>query len=251
TCIRQPKRIASCISESGTASVSGRGSTEPSKARVSDRDTCVLPLPIGFKPAFETPKKRSQYRVAHVDRVLRKRETRAELALDLGIGPAGDVNAQPVTQGIFDVVEPAHRVEIVVARLRVDEADILVDEHRIAANADAVADQLSAGAIGENDSAKRFVLKHGPEERRRQEIEVDVALPIDVQVKLVKRAQGCIVAEVRIAGRNLFNRNGGSAPEFAADVSAPGMGKTGQEFVSRREIDRHVRQRLTIDEHKA
>src|SRR5260370_11736898 len=94
--IRQPKRIASCMSRSGTVSVSGSGRTEASKSRMSDRDTGVLPTAVRLKQALERPQKCSQYPAAHVDGVLGKRKAGAELALDLGLGPSRDLRAAAV-----------------------------------------------------------------------------------------------------------------------------------------------------------
>src|SRR5258706_4768662 len=121
-------------------SVSGSGRTEAAKSRMSARATCVLPLAVRLEQAFERPEKCSQHWAADVYSMLGKRKVSAEVALDLGVGPSGDVIAKAVGQRVFNVVKPAHRIEIVVARLRVGEADVLVQKHRILADAEIVAD---------------------------------------------------------------------------------------------------------------
>src|ERR1700686_2618979 len=89
--IRQPNRIASCLSCSGIASAPSSGRTEPSKSSISVRDMTGVPLAVGLEQALERPEQRPNDGIADVDGVQREREARAEVAFDLRIGPAGHV----------------------------------------------------------------------------------------------------------------------------------------------------------------
>src|SRR5437667_10507866 len=89
--------------------------TEPSKSRISARDMTLVPAAVPFEQPLERPQKRARNPVADVNGVQREREARAELPLDLRVGPAGDVVARSRRQSVFEIVKPTDRVEIVLA----------------------------------------------------------------------------------------------------------------------------------------
>src|SRR5258706_9898964 len=131
----------------------------------------------------------------------REREFRSELPFYAGIGPAGNVVAQSMHQRVLEIVKPAHGIEIVKMRLGVRESDVLVDEHRVRTKTKIETDQCIAGVMEKDDSPAAAVEKQSPEEVPGQKIEMDFALAIHVQVKLVKTRHH-FFSEYRAACRN-------------------------------------------------
>ena len=106
---------------------------------------------------------------------------------------------------VFEIVKPADRVEIVRASLRIEKAHIFVDQHAALSDAEVVADQLPAAAVEEDDSVDARVLQHRAEERRRQQVEMDVALRVHVAVQRVQRREKRLVREARVSGGGRFH----------------------------------------------
>src|SRR6266851_7373739 len=89
--MRQENRIASWSSPSGIASAPSMGPTEPSKSRMSVLNMSGVPVAIRLEQRLERSQNGSHEGIADIDGVQRKREACAEMTLDLGISPAGDV----------------------------------------------------------------------------------------------------------------------------------------------------------------
>ena len=68
-----------------------------------------------------------------MDGVAGEGELRAEIALDLRVGPARDVVLEAVLARVVEVVHPTNEVQVQFARPRIGEADVLVDEIAAAA----------------------------------------------------------------------------------------------------------------------
>src|SRR5579859_2574306 len=110
----------------------GNAPTAPSMSRTTGGDAIGVsrvPDPIALKMAGQQPEERAKHPIAHINRVPGERKARAEIGLDLRVGPTGNIVTQPEFQRIGKVMEPAHEVKIERARLRVPEADVFIDEH--------------------------------------------------------------------------------------------------------------------------
>src|SRR2546427_2160921 len=114
--------------------------------------------------------------------MLREGEAGAQLGLDLGVGPAGHVVAQAAFDGVFKVDHPAHEVEIGLARGRVGQADVLVDQLAAVLEAQVPAQQRAGRAVVlqravlEHGAAVACIAQQGREEIAREFVEVDLAL---------------------------------------------------------------------------
>src|SRR5260221_1869987 len=186
---RQANRTASSQWRSGIESAPSIGRTEPSKSRISVRDMSGVPPAIGLEQALEQPEKRSHHGIADVDGVKSERELRAEVSLDLRIGPAGHVVAEPPLERVFEVVKPTDGIKIVFRCLGICEADVLVDEHPVFADTEVVAEERAAGAVDKDDPVDAGVLQHGAAERRGQQIEVNLTLRVYVPVEGIQRGE--------------------------------------------------------------
>src|SRR5260370_12645989 len=243
---RQANRTASSQWRSGIESAPSSGRTEPSKSRISVRDMSGVPLAIGLEQALEQPEKRSHHGIADIDGVKRERELRAEMSLDLGIGPAGHVVAESPLERVFEVVKPTDGRRIVFTCLGIGKPDVLVDEHPVFADTEVVAEEHVAGAVDEDDPIDAGVLQYGPEERRGQQIKVDLALRVDVSVEGIQRGEKRLVLEARVAGWNRLHLQRCPAPEFPPHVPAAGVRQTLQILVRRGKSDPGLKQRLSL-----
>src|SRR5258708_1774053 len=247
---RQANRTGSSQWRRGIVSAPSKGRTDPSKSRISVRDMSGVPLTIGLEQALEQPEKRSHHGIADVDGVKREREARAEVALDLRIGPAGHVVPEIPLQRVFEVVKPTDGIKIVFACLGIGKTDVLVYEHPVLADTEVVAEEDAAGAVDKDDPVDAGILQYGAEERRGQQIEVDLALRVHVPVEGIQRCQKHLVLEAVGSGWDRLHLQRCPAPEFPPHVPAPGVRQTLQVFVRLGEVDRNVRERLPFDEHE-
>src|SRR5438270_6121821 len=147
---RHAKRRSSSRWRSAMVSTPSRGATEPSKSRTIGRVIRGGPPPVGLEPAFGAAQRAAQQRIARPHRVQRRREPRTELALDLRIGPPGDIRAEAVVEGVLEIPEPTDGVQMVRPRGRIVESDVLVDEHSVPLEAKVPSRHLAAGSVAEH-----------------------------------------------------------------------------------------------------
>src|SRR5581483_7585078 len=216
----QPKRISSSLLRRSIISAPSNPATEPSKSRMTVRDIGI-PAAIRLEPSLRTFEHEPEKRIANPDGVHRRREPRTELPLHFGIRPARDVHAVSVLQRVLEIVKPAHRVQIVIARGGILEADVLVDEPVFDREADIPSDEPPAGAIAEQGSAAGSVSKEGAEEVFGEKVEVHVALLVHIPVEPVNLSDEVVAVESRIAGANRFDLDLFPAPKLAAKSLSP------------------------------
>ena len=167
------------------------------------------------------------------------------------IGPAGHVMAESAPTRVIEVVHPADEIQVVLARLRVGEADVLVDQLAGMLVAEVPADHFPGMAIDEHHATAPAILQHGAEERRVQPVEMDLALRVHVVEQRLERGQRGLVAEAHIAGRHRLDLKLGQRAQLAPDVlPAPGR-EPRQILVVGAEVDRYPRQRLALQQHEA
>lgn len=81
---------------------------------------------------------------------------------------------------IFQIVEPAQKIKILRARIRVDKPDIFIDQIAVVNKTDVAPNDCLLPAINENDPAMAALLKKEAEEWKGQPVKMDLALPVDV-----------------------------------------------------------------------
>ncbi len=191
-------------------------------------------------PAKRRPSARSSG-IADEDRMLREGEAGAQLGLDLGVGPAGHVVAQAAFDGVFKVDHPAHEVEIGLARGRVGQADVLVDQLAVVLEAQVPAQQRAGRAVVlqravlEHGASVACIAQQGREEIAREFVEVDLALRIHRIEQRVVGIDAGVIGKGRARG-NALHLQLRAAPELAAQVLAAAPGQARKVFVQAGEV---------------
>src|SRR6185312_2899304 len=174
----QPKRIASCQCSSGSTSRSGNAPTDWSMSSTTGRFARSFiamlrrqQLPVAFEMPAELAQQGAQQGVAGIHGVAGEGHAGTEEGLDLRVSPARHVVGQAAPARIVEIVHPADKIQIVLACLRIGEADVFVDQLAGVLVAKIPADHLAGMTIDKDDAAAGRILQHRAEKVGARAIE--------------------------------------------------------------------------------